>query len=111
MRDMVIALHELYRDGGRPGTRTISTAIRKRSDFPDTVSHEAVGSMLRGHLIRWSKVECVVRQLTEMSVTGARDGDAAARRFLPIWLRAQDHAAGGAETEPDEVMATTPPAL
>ena len=47
-RDLVLALHALYRSAGLPSTRAISVAIRRRTDFPDTVSHEAVGMLLRG---------------------------------------------------------------
>ncbi|HEX2805270.1 MAG TPA: hypothetical protein VHN80_03770, partial [Kineosporiaceae bacterium] len=77
-----------------PSTRRISVAVRRRSDLPDTVSHEAVGMMLRGStLVRWAKLESVVRLLAESSVAGDQDVDAVVRRFHRLWLRASDDAA------------------
>ncbi|GIF75272.1 hypothetical protein Asi02nite_47900 [Asanoa siamensis] len=53
--------------------------------MPDTVSHETVGSILRGEaLVRWSKVECVVRQLAAMAVHRP-DPDDEVRRFHVLW--------------------------
>ncbi|MEU4243726.1 FxSxx-COOH system tetratricopeptide repeat protein [Actinoplanes sp. NPDC026619] len=90
MGDLLGALHELYRAAGKPGARRISAAIRAREDMRDTVSHETIGAMLRGSgLPKWVKVECVVRQLAEWSVTG-HDPDQEVRRFHQLWLTADD---------------------
>lgn len=90
LRDLVAALHELYREAGKPGVRVISSEIRKRQDLRDTVSHETVSAMLRGDgLPRWDKVECVVRVLAARSVN-RREPDAEVRRFHGLWLRASD---------------------
>lgn len=91
LRELVQALHGIYRDAGKPSARRISAAVRKRSDLPDTVSHEAVGMMLKGStLVRWAKLESVVRLLSEWSVTADHDVDAVVRRFHGLWLQASD---------------------
>jgi len=83
-RDLAVALHELYRRAGRPGLRTISKAIAD-GDFRDTVSHEAVSDMLNGKGVpRWSKLECVVRQLADWN-SPRLDPDQTASHFLSMW--------------------------
>jgi tetratricopeptide (TPR) repeat protein len=90
LRELVAALHDLYRDAGMPGFRVISANIKDRSDLPDTVSHETVGGILRGSgLPRWVKVECVVRVLAEQALSRP-DPDTEVRRFLTLWLAACD---------------------
>ncbi len=89
------ALSELYDAAGRPGSRRISFAIRDDDTMPDTVSHETVGLMLRGDgLPRWSKVECVVRQLASWAIHRP-DPDVEVRRFYVLWLDAGDPPRGG----------------
>jgi hypothetical protein len=88
LRDLVIALHALYRGAGRPGLRKIASAIAV-GDYRDTVSHEKVSAMLNGEgLPRWSKLEAVVRQLAAWHVP-SRDPDSEAARFLVMWEAAQ----------------------
>jgi CRP/FNR family transcriptional regulator, cyclic AMP receptor protein len=83
-RDLVIALHELYRGAGRPGLRRIAKAVAS-SDFTDTVSHEAVSSMLNGeHVPRWFKIDCVVRQLAVWNAPQLDPGRTA-ELFLSLW--------------------------
>lgn len=111
---LVQALHELHRAAGKPGVRRISTAIRDRNDLRDTVSHETIGAMLRGSgLPKWIKVECVVRQLAEWSVTGL-DADREVRRFHQLWLAADDDLGAAPVTPPPPVrrdfVTPTPPA-
>ncbi|GAA4596948.1 tetratricopeptide (TPR) repeat protein [Actinoplanes octamycinicus] len=90
LRDLVSALHELYRDAGKPGVRVISTDIKNRQDLRDTVSHETVSAMLRGEgLPKWMKLECVVRVLAARSVERP-EPDEVVRRFLRHWLTASD---------------------
>lgn len=62
-RELTYAIHVLYEAAGMPSTRTISHAIRKRDDLPDTVSHEAVRGILLGARSRWSKVASLALQL------------------------------------------------
>jgi len=91
LRDLVVALHELYRGAGRPGLRRIAKAI-VGGDFPDTVSHESVSDMLNGKAVpRWSKLDCVVRQLATWNAPRL-DPEQTAARFLPLW----EAATGGA---------------
>jgi tetratricopeptide (TPR) repeat protein len=88
--DLVTELLLLYRAAGRPSYRKISTEIRERDDMPDTVSHETVGALLTGTFIpRWSKVECVVRQLASMAVHRP-DPETEVQRFLELWAAASD---------------------
>jgi hypothetical protein len=83
-RDLVEALHQIYRGAGRPGLRRIAKAITN-GDFNDTVSHEAVSDMLNGKNVpRWSKLECVVRQLADWN-SPRLDPDITAAQFLRLW--------------------------
>ena len=83
-RDLVEALHELYRRAGKPGLRRITNAI-VNGEFRDTVSHETVSDMLNGKNVpRWSKLECVVRQLADWNAPRL-DPDTTSARFLPLW--------------------------
>lgn len=88
--DLVAELSLLYRAAGRPSFRKISNEIRERDDMPDTVSHETVSALLGGTFIpRWSKVECVVRQLAFMAVHRP-DPETEVQRFLELWAAAND---------------------
>jgi hypothetical protein len=112
LRELVLALHDLYRAAGKPGVRVISTRIRAREDLRDTVSHETISAMLRGRgLPRWIKVECVVRQLAEWTVDHI-DPDREVRRFHRLWLAASDAVANlpvGEELDRDFVRPQAPP--
>jgi hypothetical protein len=93
-RDLVVALHELYWGAGRPGLRRIAKAIAD-GDFTDTVSHEAVSDMLNGKSVpRWSKLDCVVRQLAVWNAPRL-DPDRSAARLLPLWEAAAGIARAG----------------
>lgn len=88
LRELVFALHGLYRDAGMPSMRTISRAIRDRDDFRATVSHETVGQMLRGDGVPgWAKYECVVRHLAEVAVHRP-DVETTVAGFHELWLAA-----------------------
>jgi hypothetical protein len=97
LRELVRALHDLYRAAGKPSTRRVSAEIRKRDDLPDTVSHETVSAMLRGDAIpQWPKIQSLVLYLAAASVT-RRDPEAELLRFHELWLAAEDarqHSAG-----------------
>jgi uncharacterized protein YegL len=87
-RDLVAALHELYRRAGMPGTRVLSAESRTRDDLVDTISHEGVSAILRGTGIpRWTKVECLVRILSDRAV-GMLDAEYEVQRFHALWLAA-----------------------
>ncbi|WP_370968534.1 AAA family ATPase [Amycolatopsis sp. cg9] len=87
-RDLVEALHELYRGAGKPGLRRIAKAVVD-GDFRDTVSHEKISTMLRGEsLPSWTKLEPVVRVLAGWS-TARLDVDEESVRLQRLWHRAQ----------------------
>jgi hypothetical protein len=88
-RDLTAAIHDLYVAAGKPGTRRISSAIRERDDLPDTVSHEAVRTILGGTRSRWHKVESVVRQLAVWSVDKP-DVAATVEKIHTLWLAVDD---------------------
>jgi hypothetical protein len=90
-RELVLALHELYRGAGKPSSREIALAVEK-GHYRDTVSHDTIAKMLRGHSFpRWDKWEPVVRALAARNAE-QRDTDAEARRMQELWLAVQDHA-------------------
>jgi tetratricopeptide (TPR) repeat protein len=105
VRTLVHALHDLYQDAGMPSMRTISTEIRRRTDLPDTVSHETVGQMLRGESVPgWIKFESVVRHLAGVAVHRP-DVQAEVARFHELWLAAVTHVPADTEAP----AAATPP--
>ena len=85
--------YELYRQAGLPGTRKIAEVSQDqdRAKFlhlRDSISHEGVSAILRGKGIPyWSKVECLVRILTDRAV-GRPDVDVTVMRFHSLWLSA-----------------------
>lgn len=94
LRDLVAALHELYRQAGKPGTRLISNEVNKRHDLPDTISHEGASALLRGAGVgRWAKVESLVRVLAAQSVRKP-DVEAEVQRIHALWLLASDGVRG-----------------
>ena len=67
-RELVLAVHVLYTDAGRPGTRAVASAIR-RSDLPSTVSHETLSALLHGRAVPdWARMESIVRHFAHVSV-------------------------------------------
>jgi anti-sigma B factor antagonist len=108
-RDLVEALHQLYRQAGMPSTRILSAKSRAGDDLPDTVSHELVSATLRGAKVpSWFKLETLVRILVALAV-GHPDTEATLARFHQLWL-----AAAGASyevklpSEPEEHRETDP---
>ncbi len=78
------AIRDLHTLAGKPSLREISKIIRERDDLPDTVSHEMVGQLLNGHIPKWSKVESIVRYLSERCLP-PHNPDKEAVRFLALW--------------------------
>jgi tetratricopeptide (TPR) repeat protein len=116
LRDLVEAVHGLYRAAGKPSMRMISQAVRKRTDIRETVSHQTISTMLNGTgLVGWDKVESIVKQLVVWAVD-RRDVDAEIRRFHSLWLAASDanqlHEAPGQQSARKQKGRpyTTPPA-
>src|SRR5690242_5766240 len=88
MRNLVEALHQLYRGAGMPGLRRIADTVQK-GDYRDTVSHEKIAAMLHGKgLAGWSKLEPVVRVLATWHVPHL-DVDTQVVRLQQLWLAAQ----------------------
>jgi hypothetical protein len=110
-RDLVLALHGLYRGSGKPSTRRIAKDVQL-GNYRDTVSHETVAAMLRGDrgLPRWEKLEAVVSVLA-LRHTSPLDPVAEATRMQELWHAAQGHA-NLDETARDSAStpAATPPA-
>ena len=93
--DLVGEIQLLYRAAGRPSYRRISQEIRQNEAMPDSVSHETVGALLSGTFIpRWSKLECVVRQLAAMAVHRP-NMEAEVRRFHLLWANMDDGSRAG----------------
>jgi Orotidine 5'-phosphate decarboxylase / HUMPS family len=91
-RDLVLALHDVYRGAGRPGLRRIANEISRNHDYRDTVSYETAGAILHGEGVpRWSKLECLVRQLVAWHHPHL-DADEQVSRFLALWNTASNPA-------------------
>ena len=88
-RDLVVRLHELYGQAGRPATRVISKRIRDdRVAGLETVSHETINSLLRGRSVpSWAKLRSIIVMLSRMS---DQDVDIRHRlvEFNTLWIRA-----------------------
>jgi hypothetical protein len=86
-RDLVHALQELHAAAGWPSTRLISKA---RGDFPATLSHERVRSILSGKsLPLWPTLETLVRVLVSMRNSAPRDTETEIARFMSLWKAAK----------------------
>lgn len=60
-RQLLIALHDLYRLAGFPSTREISRVIARSEFARDSMSHQTVANILTGRRVpRWLKVEALV---------------------------------------------------
>lgn len=92
LRDLTQAIHVLYVFAGTPGTRRISDAIKERDDFPATVSHEAVRSILLGHHAGWPKIQSVVMQLVTWAVNNP-DPAEEIKKFHKLWMALEEHPA------------------
>jgi hypothetical protein len=114
-RDLVLALHGLYRGSGRPSTRRIARDIQL-GDYRDTVSHETVAAMLRGDrgLPRWEKLEAVVSVLA-LQHTPPLDPVTETIRMQELWHAAHGHANPGGTAQdlagPAQREFSEPPAV
>ncbi|MET7302674.1 hypothetical protein [Embleya sp. NPDC005575] len=92
-RDLVLALHGLYTDAGRPSTRAAAKSISGNSDLPAPVSRETLGLLLNGRSVPdWPRLESVVRYLAATSVR-RRDVAREVMRFHDLWCADRDTAA------------------
>ncbi|MCU7724972.1 FxSxx-COOH system tetratricopeptide repeat protein [Actinoplanes sp. KI2] len=66
-RELLVRLHRLYDQAGRPATRVISKRID--GENLESVSYETVSSLLRGNIVpSWSRLQSIVVVLARMSV-------------------------------------------
>ncbi|MFF2544547.1 pentapeptide repeat-containing protein [Kitasatospora sp. NPDC058063] len=105
-RELVGALHGLYRGAGKPSLREISDGIRRRDDLPTTVSHDTASQLLHGMTVpSWARVESIVRFLVDAAVGRQKpDPEAEVERFHRLWLAAED-ADPAAPTQPSSADA------
>ncbi|CCK32967.1 hypothetical protein BN159_p95 (plasmid) [Streptomyces davaonensis JCM 4913] len=83
-RNLLKALHDLYRLAGFPSTRVISRVITRSEFARDSMSHQTVANILAGRRVpRWLKVEALVDAL----LTLARRETALSEldRFRSLW--------------------------
>ncbi|MFG2515507.1 hypothetical protein [Streptomyces sp. NPDC048584] len=105
-RNLLTALHDLYRLAGFPSTRVISKAITRSEFARDSMSHQTVANILTGRRVpRWLKVEALVDAL----LTLARRETALSEidRFRSLWESIQTPAGEQSESPPEP----TPPPL
>ncbi|MGY2033405.1 hypothetical protein [Nocardia gipuzkoensis] len=91
-RALLVALHDLYGDAGKPTVRQISAWIQERDDLRGTLSRQAVSELLRGitEKPRWLNVEAFVRVLAENKVGRKPDMEDVVERILVLWRIADD---------------------
>ncbi|MFE2500219.1 hypothetical protein [Streptomyces scopuliridis] len=93
-RQLLLAVHQLYRDAGKPGIHHTSKMIRARNDLRDTISHEAISKILRGEVTprRWQKLEALIQQYLDWSADrpGPSECAAAVRKIQTLWHHATD---------------------
>lgn len=108
-RELVEALHELYRGAGKPSVRRIASAATE-GPFRDTVSHETVSAMLhgKGGLPRWEKVDAVVRVLASWNPSPL-DPDGEAGRVQQLWLAAHDGSGAAADAARHDTRSVAAP--
>lgn len=87
-RDLLLELHDLYKQAGQPGARRISESVRE-AELKDLVSHQTVSSMLKGDNVpRWTKLEAVVTVLARWSVEQP-DVRATVKKMHRLWMPTQ----------------------
>ncbi|WP_141765403.1 hypothetical protein [Streptomyces malaysiensis] len=95
-RRLLLAVHQLYRDAGKPGIHHTSRTIRSRNDLRDTISHEAISRILRGEVMprRWQKLEALIQQYLDWSVDrpSPEESAMALRKIQTLWHQATDAA-------------------
>ncbi|MFE5811376.1 hypothetical protein [Streptomyces sp. NPDC056491] len=106
-RQLLLALHQLYRDAGRPGIKRTSDTIQGRNDLPGTLSHEGISKILHGTVLpqHWQKLESLVRQYLTWSVDQPQLEQAAdtVRNILDLWHEATEQRTRKVYT-PEEVV-------
>jgi hypothetical protein len=91
-RDLVAALHGLYRGAGKPSLREISVGIKQRNELPTTVSYDTASQLLHGVTVpAWARVESMVRYLAATAVGRQKpEPEGEVERFHQLWLAVED---------------------
>ncbi|MFW3473552.1 HNH endonuclease signature motif containing protein [Streptomyces microflavus] len=86
-RNLLVALHVLYRRAGFPGIKSISEASVHLGDNCDVISHQGVSNILAGKSIpRWGKLEALVLVLANRDVTRP-EPRGIAQEFHALWVQ------------------------
>lgn len=108
-RQLLIALHDLYRLAGFPSTRDISKVIARSEFARDSMSHQTVANILAGRRVpRWLKVEALVDGLLTLArhETTLSEID----RFRQLWesthFSGREHPASIPESQSQRVPLT-----
>ncbi|GIJ53306.1 FxSxx-COOH system tetratricopeptide repeat protein [Virgisporangium aurantiacum] len=106
MRDLIVALHQLYVAAGRPSGRIISRTAFKTPGV-ERVSHETAIGFLRGRSVPagFGRLKAVVVVLNDLS-TPRGDPEAVITRFNALWAAAIE--AGTAPVAETTVVKSTP---
>jgi hypothetical protein len=99
-RNLVVAVHSLYRAAGKPSLKDISTWISENEGKSGSLSHEGVRALLNGSRTpRWRNLEMLVKTLAWKSVIKL-DIDAEVKIIHKLWdeMESADSALG--EYEP-----------
>ncbi|MEV6487247.1 FxSxx-COOH system tetratricopeptide repeat protein, partial [Actinoplanes sp. NPDC051633] len=101
-RDLVMRLHTLYGQAGKPATRIISKRINDDTSAElESVSHETINSTLRGRSVpSWAKLRSIIVVLCRMSEQQV-DYRRQLVEFNSLWLRAESF--GTAQQMPPDV--------
>lgn len=90
-RDLLLALHQLYRDAGHPSLRRTSEAIRQDDGAHGAPTHEGVAGLLRGSFTQappWQNLQSLVRTLATWSHRHPSVEEEESR-FHDLWLKAE----------------------
>ncbi|WP_144126887.1 FxSxx-COOH system tetratricopeptide repeat protein [Catellatospora sichuanensis] len=88
-RDLVDALHDLYRLAGCPSARVVSGSIYDDRSL-EVVSHETYRHALRGtYLLSWMKYHSIIVDLNRRT-RDPRDEAGLTTEFLALWNRARE---------------------
>lgn len=86
-RSLLEAVHEVYRNGGCPGTRKISATAREASFAADVISHQAVANVLHGKSFPvWVKLQALVAALLILGRSESIKPEL--ERFRALWVDA-----------------------
>ncbi|MEU4237112.1 FxSxx-COOH system tetratricopeptide repeat protein [Actinoplanes sp. NPDC026619] len=101
-RDLLMRLHELYSQAGKPATRVISKRID--TEKLESVSYETISSLLRGDNVPgWARLQSIIMALCLMSVHPVEAAQELVR-FNDLWLRYDSPGAPPIRVLPTEII-------